>query len=218
LLYLAINRNKLNYIDFRSALIDFKVFSIVDVIKIFPGFDSKRLVEWQKKKYIRKIVNKWYVFAEIPLNEMLLYRISNCIYRPSYISLETALSYYNLIPEAVFSLQAISTRKTTSYITAVGTFNYRTIKSSLYFGYMVHHIDKLPVLIADEEKALLDFLYLSAQIVSEKDLITLRFNYNVIQNKVDWEQLHKYALVYESKTLDKRINYLKKIFSDAHPA
>lgn len=208
----------MNYIDFRAALIDFKVFSIVDVVKIFPAFDSKRLVEWQKKKYLRKIVNKWYVFAEIPMNEMLLYRISNCIYRPSYISLESALSYYSLIPEAVFSLQAVSTRKTTSYITSVGTFNYRTLKSSLYFGYTVHQMEKLPVLIAEGEKALLDLLYLSAQIVSEKDLVALRLNYYVIQDKIDWEKLHKYALVYESKTLDKRINYLRKIFSDAHPA
>lgn len=208
----------MNYIDFRAALIDFKIFSITDVIKIFPDFDSKRLVEWQKKNYLRKIINKWYVFTETPVDEMLLYRISNCIYRPSYVSLETALSFYGLIPEAVYSPQAISTRKTISYSTPVGTFCYRSIKAPLFFGYLVHHKDKLPVMIAEIEKALLDYLYLSAHIVSEKDIIALRFNYSEMQDKVDWKKLQKYALVFESKTLDKRIKYLTKIFSDANPA
>ncbi len=208
----------MNYVEFRAALIDYKVFSIVDVIKIFPGFDSKRLVEWQKKNYLRKIINKWYVFTEIPMDEMLLYRVSNCIYKPSYVSLETALSFYGLIPENVFSPQAISTRKTISYSTPLGTFFYRSIKTPLFFGYLVHHKDKLPVMLAEIEKALLDYLYLSAQIASEKDIVALRFNYSEIQNKIDWNKLHNYALVFESKTLDKRIKYLTKIFSDAHPA
>jgi len=208
----------LTYFDFRNALIDFKVFSIGDAKKLFPGFDSKRLVEWQKKNYLRKLINKWYLFTEIPVDEILLFRISNCLYRPSYVSLESALSYYSLIPEAVYSQQAITTRKTTTYETPVGSFNYRSIKPELFFGYEILHKDKLPVMIAEAEKALLDYLYLTASLKTIKDIEALRFNYAEMQSRVDWKKLEKYALVFGSKTLDKRIKYLKKLLPNANPA
>ena len=41
--------------------------------------------------------------------------VANKIYSPSYISLETALSYYGLIPESVYALTSVSTRKTISF-------------------------------------------------------------------------------------------------------
>ena len=208
----------MTYFDFRNALIDFKVFSIGDAKKLFPGFDSKRLVEWQKKNYLRKLINKWYLFTEIPVDEILLFRISNCLYRPSYVSLESALSYYSLTPEAVYSQQAITTRKTTTYETPVGSFNYRSIKPELFFGYEILHKDKLPVMIAEAEKALLDYLYLTASLKTIKDIEALRFNYAEMQSRVDWKKLEKYALVFGSKTLDKRIKDLKKLLPHANPA
>jgi predicted transcriptional regulator of viral defense system len=203
--------NNLTFFAFRNVLIDFKVFSIQDIKKLFPEFDSRRLVEWQQKNYIRKLINKWYLFTEIPVDELLLYRISNCLYKPSYISLESALSYHNLIPEAAYSQQAITTRKTIIYKTPVGTFNYRSVKPELFFGYEIIHKEKLPVMIAEVEKALLDYLYLSPSLKTVKDIEAIRFNIMELQNRVNWEKLDKYALVFGSRTLDKRIKSLKKI-------
>jgi predicted transcriptional regulator of viral defense system len=208
----------LTWIEFRNALIEYKVFSTGDAKKYFPDFDSKRLVEWQKKNYIRKLINKWYLFAEIPMDELLLFRISNCLYQPSYISLESALGFYHFIPEAVYSMQAITTRKTISYKTTAGTFNYRTLKPAFYFGYRILHKDQLPVLLAEPEKALLDYLYLAGRLNSIQDIKALRFNYAELQQAVDWNKLDNYALVFKSKTLDKRIKYLKKLSLHAHSA
>ena len=205
----------MTYLEFRNALIGFKVFSVGDAGKLFPGFDSKRLVEWQKKGYIRKLINKWYLFTEVAVDEMLLYRIGNCLYRPSYISLESALSYYHLIPEAVYSQQAISTRKTMIYETPVGTFNYRNIKPAFFFGYQVIRKDQLPILIADLEKALLDYLYLNASLQTTGDIEALRLNYYELKNTVNWKKIEQYALVFESKTLNKRIENLKEVLLHA---
>lgn len=207
----------MTFFDLRTALLDFKVFSLGDIKKLFPDFDSRRLVEWQQKNYIRKLINKWYVFSEVPIDELLLFRISNCLHRPSYVSLESALSYYNLIPEAVYSQQAITTRKTITYETQVGTFNYRSVKPELFFGYKIIHKDKLPVMIADIEKALLDYLYLTASLKTMKDIEALRFNFMELQNRVDWDKLDKYALVFNSKTLNNRIKGLKKLLSHVNP-
>jgi predicted transcriptional regulator of viral defense system len=203
------------YFEFREALLPFQVFSIRDIEKLFPNFDSKRLAEWQHKGYIRKLVNKWYLFSECVVDEQLLFRISNCIYRPSYISLESALAYYHLIPEAVYTQKAITTRKTISYTTPVGTFDYHNLKPGLFFGYAILHKDNLPIMMAEMEKAILDYLYLNASLKSAKDIEQLRFNYVEIHNNLNWEKLEKYQMAYESKTLDKRIKDLKKQFEHA---
>ena len=201
----------MTYSAFRKALSPFPVFSTQDILKIYPEFDSRRLVEWQQKDHIRKIVNKWYLFTESKINEMLLFRISNCIYRPSYVSLESALSYHHLIPEGVYSQQAVTTRKTINYETTVGTFNYRTLKSKLFFGYEILHKQEYPVMMAEVEKAILDFLYLTSSIKTIDDIESLRFNNTEIHNSVNWKKLDKYAMVFANKTLDKRITDLKKI-------
>jgi len=156
------------------------------------------------------------LFSEIAITEHLLYRVSNCIHHPSYISLESALSYYQLIPEHVYTHQAVSTRKTISYETEVGHFNYRHLKTNLYFGYVIVQKDGLPIVIADFEKAILDYLYLNASVQTKEDIQALRWNANEIETKLDWDKLYTYAAIFNSTTLNKRIKALKKIILDAH--
>lgn len=218
LLKIVIIRNNLSYEEFRKALIKFKIFSISEVRKTFPQFDNKRLVEWQDKGYIQKLINKWYFFSEIPITEHLLYRVSNCIHHPSYISLESALSYYHLIPEHVYTHQAVSTRKTITYETLVGHFNYRHLKPELYFGYIIIQKEGLPVIIADLEKAILDYLYLNAAVQTKEDIQGLRWNVHEIEAKLNWEKLYAYATIFDSPTLNKRLKALKKTVLDAHTA
>jgi predicted transcriptional regulator of viral defense system len=218
LLKIAIIRNNLSYQLVQKELQPFKVFSLIDVKKAFPGFDSKRLVEWQEKGFIKKLINKWYLFLDVPLTEHLCFRISNCLHHPSYISLESALAYYQMIPEAAFSFQAVSTRKTTTYNTPAGTFNYRTVKPQLYFGYTIHHTEGFPALIAEPEKAILDFLYLNHRLQTPDDIYALRLNYYTMQELINWEKLLHYAKVFNSATLDKKVKLLKKIVSNAYPS
>jgi len=201
----------MNYLDFRTALYSFEVFCIRDIEKLFPKFDSRRLVEWQRKGYIQKLINKWYLFADIHINDRLRNRISNCLHRPSYISLESALSHYGLIPEAVYSVQNITTRKTIAYETIAGTFNYRSIKAQLFFGYEVNNKQTIPLLIASPEKAILDYLYLNHQLNTIEDIEGLRLNMTTFNETINKDRLISYAACFESKTLNKRLNLLNKI-------
>jgi predicted transcriptional regulator of viral defense system len=215
LLILTIIGNKMTYLAFRDAIRSFEVFSTRDIEKLFPKFDTRRLVEWQRKGYIQKLINKWYVFADIPINEWLRYRISNCLYRPSYVSLESALSHYGLIPEAVYSVQNITTKKTIAYETVAGTINYRSIKPHLFFGYKVDKTQTIPVLIASPEKAILDYFYLNPRLHTTQDIEGLRLNLPTLNEIVNHERLTSYAACFESNTLNKRLKLLRKINTHA---
>lgn len=84
--------------------------------------------------------------------------IANHIYGPSYISLDYALSYYSLIPEKVFSVSSITTKRTRKFNTPVGIFTYRQSDSKYYsIGINIETIyDKYNFFIASPEKAICD--------------------------------------------------------------
>jgi len=85
--------------------------------------------------------------------------ISNFLLSPSYISLEYALSFYDLIPEAATVYTSVSTKKTTKFKTPLGVFEYRSIKQSLFFGFTKTTELGQDYFIAYPEKAILDFFY-----------------------------------------------------------
>jgi hypothetical protein len=63
--------------------------------------------------------------------------ISNHLYGPSYISLESALSYWGLIPERTSTFSAITIRRTTVFNNPIGRFSYTQVPLPYYsFGLM----------------------------------------------------------------------------------
>jgi predicted transcriptional regulator of viral defense system len=212
LLKITIFGNEMNYQQFREGLLPFHVISISDVRKQFPMLDTRRLVEWQKKDYITKLINRHYLFTETQKSELMLLRVSNCLYKPSYVSLESALGYYHLIPESVYTIQAVTTKKTQLYETPVGAFNFRTMKPSLFFGYSILHINELPVLIAEKEKAIIDFFYLNPHVRETADIEAMRINRKEMQD-IDWNKFDHYLAVFNNKALNARVNLFKLLLA-----
>lgn len=197
----------MKFLKFHQALKSFPVFSYSDILKIDPFFDRRRLVEWQVKEYIQKIRNGYYCFPQKDYNENYLMFISNRIYTPSYISLATALSYYNLIPEAVYLITGISTRKTMYFETPLGNFEYRRIKRELFFGYHLIQFGEYNIRIADVEKAILDFLYLN-KINTLDEMNGLRLNRLIAREILHENKLMDYLSLYQSERMDKRTKLL----------
>jgi predicted transcriptional regulator of viral defense system len=195
------------FLDFKAHFEPFKVFSTQDIQKWDQHFDSRRLVEWQQKGYLYRIVNRWYTFAPPTTQEDLLI-ISNRIYAPSYISMQWALSYYRLIPEGVYTITAITSLKTQDFTTTVGTFSYRHVKPSLMFGYRLVTFQGLTYKLAEPEKLVLDYLYLNAEIDSLEDLEGLRLNVAEMKSLLDQQKLKNYLALFKNKALEKRLNIL----------
>lgn len=203
----------MNYHEFKSALHHIPVFSTKDVEKYFPAFDSRRLVEWQDKGYIQKIRNRFYRFRDGNAPDPDLYYIANKIYYPSYISLESALSFYGIIPEGVFQITSCTTRKTQKFNTPDGSFSYRNIKTEMFWGYRVEKLKSLQFSIATPEKAIVDYLYLHSEIRSADHFESLRWNVMEIQEKVSFETIKYYGKSLNSVALSKRIALLMEFIN-----
>lgn len=203
-------RNRISYIDFEKALYLFGIFRLSDIMKIYPAFDSRRLNEWQKKGYITKLIKGNYIFNSIEMDETVLFQIANVLTRPSYISLESALSYYHLIPEQSFSITSVTTLKTNHYETPKGSFLYRSVKPSLFFGYRVFPSNRRPILMAEPEKAILDFLYLHPELEHVADIEALRLNSHELE-RLDEQRMIKYLQLFDNKALNKRFKLFKDV-------
>jgi predicted transcriptional regulator of viral defense system len=79
---------------------------------------------------------------------------------PSYVSLQTALYFHNMISQIPNIIYAVSVGRTKVYKTPIATVSIHHIHPSFYFGYVEKGIDGL-LRIASPEKALLDIFYLS---------------------------------------------------------
>lgn len=86
--------------------------------------------------------------------------VANHLQRASYVSLQSALSFYGLIPEVVNITTSVSTGRPERLETPLGTYEFRHIKTELLFGYRMAELGEQSALIATPEKALLDLIYL----------------------------------------------------------
>jgi hypothetical protein len=201
----------LNFHKFKEALGPFICFSLQDARKHFPDFDRKRLTEWQKKGYIRNVIRRHYIFTDIPEDAQLWWYVSNQIFEPSYISLQSALSYYGFIPEAVFQVTSITTRLTRTFDAPEMRFIYRNMKKSLYFGYtLIPFTEKHHIRLAEPEKALLDLLYLNNSMENEEDFEAWRFNKQLILESISVPLIVEYGKIMQNQSFYNRLIKFKK--------
>ncbi len=87
------------------------------------------------------------------------FAIANLLYKPSYISLETALSYYGILSQFPMEIGSVSARRKKSKTIAGKPYVYYQINPKLYWGFT----KKNNALIALPEKALLDLIYFTSK-------------------------------------------------------
>ena len=196
----------MKFLDLKNKLKELPLFSLNDIKNIDPNFHRRRLNEWQDKGYIQKIIRGYYLFSDIKVDEEILFKIANQIYYPSYVSLETALSYYHLIPESVYTMTSVSTRRTYHFKTALGEFSFQSISPRLFFGYHLMKEKQYHVKIASMEKALLDYFYLHSDLETSQDFASLRINQEVLIDQVSEVKLYKYLEKFKQNRLSKRMN------------
>jgi predicted transcriptional regulator of viral defense system len=101
--------------------------------------------------------------------------VANRLQPGSYVSLQSALAFYGLIPEQVPVTTSVSTGRPASFVTPVGQFDFRHVKTSWLRGYQqIDFGNDQKAFVASPEKALLDLVYLQSGGDSEAYLRELR--------------------------------------------
>lgn len=115
------------------------------------------LEEWSKKGLFLHLKKGLYTLkTDIPSEE----EIANKLYKPSYLSFEYALAYYNILPEMVYQVTSATTKPTRTFIVEDNkVFTYFKIKQKTYTGYQLIKKEEKIFVIAEPEKALVDYLY-----------------------------------------------------------
>ena len=195
--------------DFQTQVRDLPAFNLNDVRKIDPDFHRQQLSDWLDRGYIQSLAGGFYLLADSQVDESYLFMLANRIYEPSYISRESALANYHVIPESVLGVTSVSSRKTKLFESEWGRFSYRSIKPILMFGYRVVEQKKMiKYKIASLEKAVLDYLYWNSGIDTSEDFAGLRWNRQELSGLEDNPLFKKYLKIFDNKALDRRVGLL----------
>ena len=139
---------------------------ILELLKDYQRPNDK-ISELLKSKDLIAIRRGLYITGpkmDLPTPEPFL--IANHLRGPSYVSLESALSYWNMIPERAYEISSVTIKTSKQYKTPVGRFNYQQLKIP-YYSYGIKNVEYSPkqtMLIASPEKALCDKVVLTPKI------------------------------------------------------
>jgi len=203
----------MNFREFKDKVKDYPLFGsdVLDILAKDSRSLRNQLSRWQKKKLIIPLRRGMYTLRPEERGVGLsAFFLGNNLYSPSYISLESALSYYQLIPERVSAVTSITTKKTQKFINSLGAFIYHKASTRLFFGITKQKDEHgFNFLIAEPEKALLDYLYLNLSRVKDGDRDFFKGSLR-LQNKksFDMKKLLRYSKKFAIKKLDRLLETL----------
>lgn len=192
-----------------APLIDSSTFSLYNEK---PQSLRRQVREWVKKDYLIPLKRGLYIFSdEWRKTQPSVLFMANFLVLPSYVSLEYALGFYEIIPEKVTVVTSVTTKKTKIFKNLLGSFEYCSIKENLFFGFKKEIDNNQEFFIALPEKALLDYFYLNSYFQGNfSELESLR-----LQNleALNTELLETYGLKYNKrirKIAEVLIEFVKK--------
>lgn len=145
------------------------------------------------------------------------YLLASSLYGPSYLSFDFALSYYRMIPEAVYVITSATFRKnkTKEYHTDFGDFAYRDVPADAFpYGIRIVNEGEYSFHIATKEKALCDKLYTIEPVKNMgeiKNLLidNLRIEEDTLLN-LKLEELEFLSDLYNCTNIKMLIKYLRR--------
>ena len=181
--------------------------------KVDPDLVRLQLTRWTKNGRVYQLRRGLYAIAP-PYQKVKPhpFLIANRMRRASYVSLQSALSYYGLIPDTTHVTLSVTTARPARWQTPLGVFEFRHIKPELLRGYHMTDLNqaqpKQQALIATPEKALLDLVYLQPSSDTPKYLRELR-----LQNleRLDLDELYRQAEAFSTPKMRRAITAIIRL-------
>lgn len=152
-------------LDLKSRFRLRPIFRLADLhpARAHSKYELVQLNHWVKEGQVIRIARGLYTLPDHERGIGLdLLWLANNLYLPSYVSLQYALSYHGLIPEAVGAVTSVTTLKPAEFKTPMGKYLYRHIKKEDFFGFTALKTQgaSQEFLMAVPEKAVIDFIHL----------------------------------------------------------
>ena len=135
--------------------------------------------------------------------------IASRVVYPSYVSFWSALNFYGFTEQVPIMVFLASARKKKEVEFNNSRFKYVLMNPEKFFGYRKERIGDLDFLIGEEEKAIIDSLYLPENAGGLAEVIKAVYN---AKEKVDLDKLFAYALAMKNRSLCSRLGYLLERF------
>jgi len=202
----------MNYQDFKTQYQNLPFLFSRDVISAADNSQMMRnqLTRWTKRGLLVSLRKGIYVLnaADRKIHPDA-FTVANILYEPSYVSLESALSFYELIPEKVTIITSVTTKKTARFENEFGAFIYQRIKPAAFRGFKKIGEGHQSFFMAEPEKAAADFLYLNLSSFDRdaKDKLEESYRFQNIE-QLNPVRLKELAGLFSSKKLLKVTEHL----------
>ena len=174
-----------------------------------PANVRRQLDRWVKSGRIQQLRRGVYVLQK-PYSASAVhpFAAANALKKASYVSLQSALAHYAMIPEYVPVVTSVTTGRPEELDTAIGRFIFRHVSSRYFWGFTETVVSPdQPVLMATPQKALIDLLYLTPHSDDEDYLKELRLER---PEGFDLETLHSAAERHGSTKIKRAVQRLNR--------
>jgi predicted transcriptional regulator of viral defense system len=184
--------------------------------EVDPADVRRQLSRWTKAKQLYQLRRGLYAltppFQKIKPHPFV---IANRLVRGSYVSCQSALAHYGLIPEYVPTITSVTAGRPARWETPLGTFEFRHLKTDLLRGYRLIDVGEgQKAFVALPEKALLDLIHLHPEADSPAYLRELR-----LQNleRLNLDELRRLAVLSSKPKLQRAAEFVAELTAaEAH--
>lgn len=192
-----------------------------DLQPFFIKKNSRRhdAVKYAIQKGYLVVIRRGLYLIKLPFKKQTFhpFEIAQSIYSPSYISLESALSFHGWIPEAVYTTSSASRRRSKEFDTPIGIYIFKHVPTQHFYDLVNRFESEDSIfLIAEPWKALADYIYIyKKEWPSIKDLyLDMRIEMDTLKES-NISSLEKLVKTYSSKRVRTVLgNFLKDLTNE----
>jgi len=204
---------------YKTHIIDYATLKSILSNNGYVNINDK-INKLKQKGIIKSVKKGLYIHTSLISNNIVSKELisNNLLGSPSYISLDYALSFHELIPETVHEITAVTTKRSKVFKTDFGIFSYKQIKKELYsIGVKIENSKTGNFLIASKEKAICDKVFFTKDIklTSKQSMLEfleddLRIEMNELTD-FNIEIISKYYEISKSKKIKILLNLIKEL-------
>ncbi len=208
---IKLSTNYIMRLLFKQEYYYFTVRELAGLLKIPIAKTYGIVASLEDRRFIKSVERGKYLLLGFEPERVFSnpFFIASRIVYPSYVSFWSALNFYGFTEQVPITVFLASPKKKKGIEFNNFRFKYVLINPKKFFGYRKERVGDLDFLIAEEEKAIIDSLYLPENAGGMVGVIKAIYN---AKEKVDPDKLFAYTSAMKNKSLCSRLGYLLEKF------